>query len=728
MLYCDSPNVHSEVPSHKFLIIEDSEFFNKTIYNYLSKNQNYQLDQALNFQDAKKLLQETSYDFILLDLNLPDAYGEDLVLEIKSLTQAKIIVLTAEEDIQMRESLFKNGILDYLVKDENFSFSLKAIEHIVENVTKNKNHSLLVIDDSMFMCKQLQKLLQVRNYTVEVALTAKEGLKLLQTNNISSIILDMELPDKHGLDLLREIKNMQEFCHIPIIIISGIYNPEVVRTSLKIGASDFIKKPFNIEEFTLKVDAAVESNRKYTEILCTKKMLQEYKIAIDDSSLVSKTDLKGIITYVNDEFSRISGYQPEELIGKSYTIVRHPDMPDSIFNEMWQTIQAKKSWKGVIKNRRKDGSAYSVKSVVNPIIDLDGNIVEYIAIRTDITELETYKEVLKNDLHTSDNNLLLFKQREDAMAKFAAVIKTDANNTIIYANNKFTHLSGYEQEELLGQDCSILFTKRHQRKKDCIKLKNELSEFKTLHMQLEHQTKKGKKYITDTMVAPVFNEESEVIEHIYLMYDVTEMINAHQEIENTQKEIIYRLGEVGESRSQETGNHVKRVAEYSRLLALLAGLGETNANLLYAASPMHDIGKIGIPDAILNKPGRLTDEEFEIMKEHSKIGYNILTKSKRPILKAAALVSYLHHEKYNGTGYPRGIKGEKIHIFGRITAIADVFDALGSNRVYKKAWNLERILELFKNEKGKHFDPQLIELFMNNLDKFLHIRAKFKDE
>ncbi|MCD4668610.1 MAG: HD domain-containing protein [Sulfurimonas sp.] len=201
----------------------------------------------------------------------------------------------------------------------------------------------------------------------------------------------------------------------------------------------------------------------------------------------------------------------------------------------------------------------------------------------------------------------------------------------------------------------------------------------------------------------------------------------HKELEDTQKEIIYKMGEIGESRSQETGNHVKRVAKYSRLLALLSGLDEKNANLIYTASPMHDIGKVAISDSILKKPGKLTDEEWVVMQSHSEIGYKILKDSSRPIFKTAAIVSYQHHEKWDGSGYPNKLKGEEIHIFGRITALADVFDALGSDRCYKKAWDLEKILNLFKEEKGKHFDPKLVELFLNNLDKFLLIRNKFQD-
>ena len=199
------------------------------------------------------------------------------------------------------------------------------------------------------------------------------------------------------------------------------------------------------------------------------------------------------------------------------------------------------------------------------------------------------------------------------------------------------------------------------------------------------------------------------------------------EIEDTQREVIFTMGSIGESRSKETGNHVRRVAEYSKLLALLYGLDEKEAQLIKEASPMHDIGKVAIPDHILNKPGRLTKEEFTIMQTHAQLGYDMLKHSNRPILKTAAIIAYEHHEKYNGKGYPNGLKGDDIHIYGQITAIADVFDALGSDRVYKKAWSLDKILKLFKEERGEHFNPKLVDLFFDNIDKFLAIRDEFAD-
>lgn len=201
----------------------------------------------------------------------------------------------------------------------------------------------------------------------------------------------------------------------------------------------------------------------------------------------------------------------------------------------------------------------------------------------------------------------------------------------------------------------------------------------------------------------------------------------NNELETTEREIIFTLGEISEARSKETGHHVKRVAEYSKILALRCGLSEKDAEIIRMASPMHDVGKLAIPDSILNKPSKLTNEEFNIMKTHSRIGYDMLKKSNKRLMKAAAIIALEHHEKYNGTGYPYGLAGQDIHLYGRITAIADVFDALDSKRVYKNAWRMEEILKLLKDESGKHFDPELISIFFKNFDEILFIRNKFSD-
>ena len=322
------------------------------------------------------------------------------------------------------------------------------------------------------------------------------------------------------------------------------------------------------------------------------RLLDEYKQVVDRSSIVSKTTPQGIITYVNDQFCEISGYTKDELIGKSHNLLRHPDMDKKVFTEMWVTILNKQPWNGIVKNKKKDGTYYWVKATINPILDNNGNIEEFIAVRNDITKA----------------------------------------------------------------------------------------------------------------------------------------IQLHEELERTQEDMIMRIGEIGETRSLETGYHVRRVAEYSRILAQKCGLSSQEIRYLSDASPMHDIGKIGIPDTILQKAGPLNDDEWTIMRTHSETGYHFFENSDSPLLKAAAIIAYEHHEKWDGSGYPRRLKGEEIHIYGRITAISDVFDALGSDRCYKKAWSNEQIYALIKSERGKHFDPILVDLFFEHLDEFTAVQLHYSEK
>ena len=188
----------------------------------------------------------------------------------------------------------------------------------------------------------------------------------------------------------------------------------------------------------------------------------------------------------------------------------------------------------------------------------------------------------------------------------------------------------------------------------------------------------------------------------------------NMELEATQREIIHILGEVSEYRSQETGDHIQRVAEISYMLAKFMGLPENEVERIRLAAPMHDLGKVGIPDAILNKPGRFTDDEYAIMKTHSEIGYNMLHNSKRKLLRFAAEIARSHHERWDGRGYPKGIAGEEIPLAGRICSVADVLDALSSPRCYKQPWPEEKVKEEFQKQRGAQFQPELVDVLMDH--------------
>jgi putative two-component system response regulator len=199
------------------------------------------------------------------------------------------------------------------------------------------------------------------------------------------------------------------------------------------------------------------------------------------------------------------------------------------------------------------------------------------------------------------------------------------------------------------------------------------------------------------------------------------------ELKRTRLQIIQHLGRASEYKDNETGTHIIRMSHYSRILAVACGLSEFFAEDLLHAAPMHDIGKIGIPDHIILKPDRLTDDEFAIMKQHPVIGSDILGECAPGLMAMAKNVALYHHEKWDGSGYPFGLQGEAIPIEARIVAIADVFDALTTKRPYKHAWAVEEAVVFIKNQSGTHFDPELIGLLDQVLPKFLEVRERWKD-
>ena len=195
-----------------------------------------------------------------------------------------------------------------------------------------------------------------------------------------------------------------------------------------------------------------------------------------------------------------------------------------------------------------------------------------------------------------------------------------------------------------------------------------------------------------------------------------------------ERETVIRLAKAAEYRDPETGAHILRMAHYSRLIAKGLGLGEAEQELLLQAAPLHDIGKVGISDAILLKPGRLTVAEFDVMKQHAAYGYEILKDSSSSILQAGASIALGHHEKFDGSGYPAGLAGAAIPIFCRIVAVADVFDALTSARLYKPAWSLEEAASHIRSQSGSHFDPACVAVFFEHWSEVLEIRQRFTDD
>mgnify|MGYP001584170032 CR=1 FL=1 len=239
----------------------------------------------------------------------------------------------------------------------------------------------------------------------------------------------------------------------------------------------------------------------------------------------------------------------------------------------------------------------------------------------------------------------------------------------------------------------------------------------------------GVDYITKPVSAPLVQARVATQLRLYAHErQLTQLVKSRTaELEATRLEIIRRLGRAAEFKDDETGQHVIRMSHYTRLLAEAAGMSAEDVDVLFNAAPMHDIGKIGIPEAILLKPGKLNEEEWAVMKKHPAIGAGIIGRHEHPLLNTARIVALTHHEKWDGSGYPRGLVGEAIPLCGRIVAIADVFDALLSERPYKKAWPVEQAVQFLRDNAGSHFDPRLVELFIGCLSEALKVRAAYAD-
>ncbi|UTJ07614.1 HD domain-containing phosphohydrolase [Arcobacter roscoffensis] len=490
-----------------------------------------------------------------------------------------------------------------------------------------------------------------------------------------------------------------------------------------------------------------KSKDKKNEILDT------WKILISDDELdvhtLTKTVLKNFV-YKGKGLEFISTFSGEETI----EVVKNND--DIVLLLLDVIMESDDAGLQVVKTIRDDLNNHDLQIVLRTgqsgLVPESEVVMDYAIndykekteltskklITTIITAIRSFENIKALNKSNEDIKKLNYDLNGilDSFDKYVIASRANKDGEIIYVSEAFCNLTGYRKDELLGNNHNIL--------KDMFTpneiyddLWKTITSNKVWRGQIRNQKKNGEYYWLKTVISPEYDVHGEFVCYTAISQNITaqkEVEKANVEIEQlnediieTQREVVFRLGAIAEARDKETGMHVKRVAEYSKLLALYYGLPANEAEIVKMASPMHDIGKVAIPDDILKKPGRYTPEEFEIMKTHAQIGYDMLKSSNKPILKAAAIIAHQHQEKYDGSGYPQGLSGEDIHIYGRITAIADVFDALGSDRVYKKAWDDDRIFNLFKEERAKHFDPVLIDLFFKNLDNFLEIRDKFKD-
>lgn len=709
------------------LIIGSDELTDKI--DNLFKDFGFNIYRDSTIDKANKTIKDNEIEYVILDAEI---INNSDIIKLLSLNDIKVVILTKNIDTEFQKTCYKKGAIDFIFKDKNLMNKILDIPKIIQRIKKNSTENIVIINNNCSFISEMNSVLKKRNFNIDYLNDYHHIIeKINNGSKIDLIIFDLDRENFNVYDFVTLHKDLLfKDNNINIVVLSEDSSPLIIRDFLRLGVKDVIKKPLLIEEFIYKIEFIINNKNIEDRLVCKTKLLVQYKDTVDQSAIVSKTDNKGLITYVNDSFCEISGYSRSELIGKSHRILKHPDTDPKMFADLWHHIKKLKTpWTGTLKNKKKNGDTYWVQAIINPILDDNEDVIEYISIRNDITEMERTKEELKEKYSFSETNaqeyIKISKLYEEAINQSNIILRFNKNKIITYANKEFYKLSGFQKSELINKHYDFL---DRTNKEDSDKMWKHITSCKTWKGQISSIFKDNKIFHFAATVVPITNSNNEITEFLSIKKDITEVLELHKEIDSTQKEIIYKMGEIGESRSNETGNHVKRVANYSKLLAELSGLSEKECDILFIASPMHDIGKVAIPDHILNKPGKLTKEEWEVMKTHCTAGYNVLKNSKIDVLKAASIVAMQHHEKYDGSGYPSRLKGKDIHIYGRITALADVFDALGSDRCYKKAWKDEDIFRLLRKESGKHFDPRLIQLFFDNLDLFLKIRDKYIDE
>ncbi len=277
--------------NNKILVVEDS----KTISNVLKtklEEFGYEVEQSHTLKEAKDNIEKKEYMLILLDLHLPDGEGYELIDDIKDITNTKVIVLTSNNEEQLREELFRYGILDYIIKDKNFIYSIYEIHKTLQKLKMLSGKKILIIDDSSFVIKQVKNVLRPRDYIVFAAKSAKEGFEILKSQNIDLTVLDMELPDIHGLEVLERMRRDISYINIPVIVLSGALTHDIIRNILKSGGNDFIKKPFVVEEFVLKIDLLIENAQKEKSIINKAKELNELNSTLEEKVSRSIAELR----------------------------------------------------------------------------------------------------------------------------------------------------------------------------------------------------------------------------------------------------------------------------------------------------------------------------------------------------------------------------------------------------------------------------------------------------
>lgn len=480
---------------------------------------------------------------------------------------------------------------------------MQNVNHfLVEQVIDKKNKNILISSNIVNNnYKKFKSLSSSKNYNSFVSTKIENINFLFDSLDISLLIIDIK---EDYLELLKSLSKTKPDLFV-IVVIENLSNQFLnIKKELNFSFFDFIKEPITIEELVYKIDNSLEILNSVNMTASKHRLLNQYKETIDKYSIVSKTDSKGNITYVNDKFCKISGYKSSELLGKPHKIIRHEDMDAQTFQTMWYTIKdLKQVWKGKIKNKRKDGSFYWVDTIINPILDSKGEVVEYIALRTDITELEKRKEFLKKQFSITYDKLedinSISKLYEETLDKTTIILRLSNDLKILHVNELFCETFGYTKEELIGKDHQDLFPSEIKKEfiLNGIKIIEEKGFWKG---QLKGLCKNGDIKHFMTTVVPLKDKNNNILEFMVIRVDITKVVQYQEE-----KEFLLSYDELTKLKGRNALNNELKDKKGTLLLIDIIDFKKLNSLLTYEGA-----------DEILKSVANL-------LKEESKFAYRL---------------------------------------------------------------------------------------------------------
>jgi PAS domain S-box-containing protein len=585
-----------------------------------------------------------------------------------------------------------------------------------------KSLSLLYVEDDPATREEMAIMLEPWVGKLHVAVDGRDGLDVFKAFRPDIVVTDIQMPRVSGLAMSGEIRRIAP--GQPIVVVSAYNDVEYLFRAIELGIDHYITKPVNFERLLEKLAVLASVLLSVRERQRNQVLLEQYKQLVDQNAIVCKFDPAGRITYVNDKLCEISGFAALELIGRDVATLRHASEPNRRCQEIFARVRAGEKWSGVVRNGRRDGGMYVVESSLVPVVDERGEVTEIVSLDVDITQVYENYENLVTALHRSHFSLTeqrhFLGEYKRALELSTCICVADRELRVISVNKHFEAVLGQSSVDLQGKAVQQFAPELSC--DSCLADINAADQGRFTNRVVRFRSVDGEDLQFSIGCVGVRDLSGELESIIIIGQDITESLRLSRDIVETQRELLYAAGDAMENRSEDTAQHARRVAQVSKFLALQAGLDPETAEMIETAAPIHDVGKIGIRDAVLRKLGKLDPAEYEEMKGHAEIGHAILGKEEHPLTGLAATIAHQHHERYDGKGYPFGLKAEEISIAARIVAIADVLDALSSPRAYKAAWDAEQVMEYFRAERGQQFDPRLVDLLMANWDRIVALR------